>query len=63
MPNLLQGVLTVQQAESYLKVGRTRLYEIMKRDLPYCQIGARRRILESDLQEYVMSLRVQPAMQ
>jgi excisionase family DNA binding protein len=55
-------LLTVDQVADILKLGRTRLYEIMDRgDLPSIRIGRSRRILPSDLNCYIARLRAEVA--
>jgi excisionase family DNA binding protein len=55
-------LLTVDQVADILKLGRTKLYEIMDRgDLPSIRIGRSRRILRSDLNCYIARLRAEVA--
>jgi excisionase family DNA binding protein len=55
-------LLTVDQVADILKLGRTKLYEIMDRgDLPSIRIDRSRRILRSDLDAYIARLRAEVA--
>lgn len=56
-------LLTVRQMAARLQVGRTRAYEILRRDLPSVRLArnGRLRVRASDLQRYIESL--EPAYQ
>jgi excisionase family DNA binding protein len=55
-------LLTVEQVAEVLKVGRTKVYELMDRgDLPSLKIDRCRRVLRSDLNTLIASLRSEAA--
>jgi excisionase family DNA binding protein len=57
-----EELLTVEEVEQRLKVGRTKVYELINRgDLPAVSIDRCRRVLRSDLDAYIARLRAEAA--
>lgn len=55
-------LLTVEDVADILKVGRTTIYELLNSGaLPSVKIGRCRRVLRSDLNAYIASLRSEAA--
>lgn len=52
-------VVTVVEAANYLRLGRSKLYQLMEEgEIPYYRVGGRRRIAWSDLEAYLARHRV-----
>ena len=57
-----EELLTVEEVEQRLKIGRTKVYELINRgDLPSVTIDRCRRVLRSDLNAFIARLRTEAA--
>jgi excisionase family DNA binding protein len=58
-PRDAEGLLTVNEAGRWLEVARSTVYLLMRKGLPYVQVGRFRRIDVQDLRAYVEAQRVE----
>ena len=59
----MQRLMTISEVSEYTQISKSKLYLMVRRgEIPHIKIGKNVRVLESDLEEWIMALR-KPASQ